>query len=87
MTLIWFVIWFVADRIGEREALLLDPVNVWTGTFPARVGARCGPGGRRAWQDLGDIRPSARDPVIPNNTCSPTRLSGQLKPAREGFRR
>jgi hypothetical protein len=33
MTLIWFVIWFVADRIGDREALLFDPVNVWTGTF------------------------------------------------------
>jgi len=33
MTLIWFVIWFVADRIGDREALLLDPVNVWAGTF------------------------------------------------------
>ena len=33
MTLIWFVIWFVADRIGGREALLFDPVNVWTGTL------------------------------------------------------
>jgi len=33
MTLIWFVVWFVADRIGDREALLLDPVNVWTGAF------------------------------------------------------
>jgi hypothetical protein len=33
MTLIWFVIWFVADRIGDREALLFDPVNVWTGTL------------------------------------------------------
>jgi hypothetical protein len=33
LTLVWFVIWFVADRIGDREALLLDPVNVWAGTF------------------------------------------------------
>ena len=33
MTLIWFLIWFIADRIGNREALLFDPVNVWTGTF------------------------------------------------------
>ena len=33
MTLIWFLIWFIADRIGDREALLFDPVNVWTGTL------------------------------------------------------
>lgn len=30
MTLIWFVVWFVADRIGDNEALLFDPVNGWT---------------------------------------------------------
>ena len=33
MTIVWFVVWFVADRIGDREALLLDPVNVWAGTL------------------------------------------------------
>jgi hypothetical protein len=33
MTLVWFIIWFVSDRIGDREALLLDPVNVWMGTL------------------------------------------------------
>ena len=33
MTLVWLVIWFVADRIGDREPLLLDPVNVWTATL------------------------------------------------------
>jgi hypothetical protein len=33
MTLVWFIVWFVADRIGDREALLLDPVNVWMGTL------------------------------------------------------
>jgi hypothetical protein len=31
VVLIWFVVWFVADRIGDREPLLLDPVNVWAG--------------------------------------------------------
>ncbi len=31
MTLVWLVVWFVADRIGDREPLLLDPVNLWTG--------------------------------------------------------
>jgi hypothetical protein len=33
MTLIWLLIWFVFDRVGDREALLLDPVNVWTATL------------------------------------------------------
>lgn len=33
VTLIWFVIWFLADRIGDREPLLLDPVNVWAATL------------------------------------------------------
>jgi len=33
MTLIWFVIWFVANLIGGHEALLLDPVNGWTATL------------------------------------------------------
>ena len=31
MTLIWFVVWFIADRIGDREPLLFDPVNIWAG--------------------------------------------------------
>jgi hypothetical protein len=31
VTLVWFVIWFVFDRIGDREPLQLDPVNLWTG--------------------------------------------------------
>lgn len=33
MTLIWFVVWVIADHIGDREPLLLDPVNVWTWTL------------------------------------------------------
>lgn len=33
MTFIWFVIWFIWDRIGDREALLFDPVNFWTGAL------------------------------------------------------
>jgi hypothetical protein len=31
MTLLWFVVWFVCDRIGDREPLLADPVNWWLG--------------------------------------------------------
>jgi len=33
VTLVWLVIWFVADRIGDREALLVNPVNLWAGTL------------------------------------------------------
>jgi len=33
MTLIWLVIWFIADQTGGHEPLLLNPVNVWTATL------------------------------------------------------
>jgi hypothetical protein len=33
MTLIWFVVWLVADLIGDKEPLRFDPVNVWTATL------------------------------------------------------
>ena len=33
MTLIWFVVWLVANTIGDNEALTFDPVNIWAGTL------------------------------------------------------
>lgn len=33
MTLIWFIIWFVSDRIGDQESLIFDPVNAWAATL------------------------------------------------------
>ncbi len=33
MTLIWFVIWLIANTIGGHEPLLTDPVNAWMGTL------------------------------------------------------
>ncbi len=33
MTLIWLVIWFIFDLIGDKEPLLLDLANFWTGTL------------------------------------------------------
>jgi hypothetical protein len=33
MTLIWLVIWFIANSVGAHEPLELDPVNGWTGTL------------------------------------------------------
>jgi hypothetical protein len=31
VVLVWFVVWFIADRIGDREELIFAPVNVWAG--------------------------------------------------------
>ena len=33
MTVVWLVIWFIANNVGGHEPLLLDPVNGWTGTL------------------------------------------------------
>jgi len=33
MTLAWFVIWIVANSVGDRAPLLTDPVNIWTGSL------------------------------------------------------
>lgn len=33
MTLLWFVIWLIADLVGDRESLTFDPVNWWAGTL------------------------------------------------------
>jgi hypothetical protein len=33
MTFVWLIVWFIADQVGGREPLLLDPVNGWTATL------------------------------------------------------
>ena len=33
MTLLWFVIWLVADLVGDEEPLVFDPVNGWAGAL------------------------------------------------------
>lgn len=33
MTLIWFVVWLVANTIGDSEPLRTDPVNSWLGAL------------------------------------------------------
>jgi hypothetical protein len=33
MTLIWFIIWLVANTIGGAEPLEADPVNAWAATL------------------------------------------------------
>lgn len=33
MTLIWFIVWVIANFVGTREPLLFDPVNIWAGSL------------------------------------------------------
>ena len=33
MTLLWFVVWLIANNVGGHEPLLLDPVNAWMATL------------------------------------------------------
>jgi hypothetical protein len=33
VTLVWFVVWLVWNLVGDREPLLLDPVNFWAGAL------------------------------------------------------
>lgn len=33
MTIIWFIVWLIADSIGDREPLRFDPVNWWAATL------------------------------------------------------
>ena len=33
MTLLWFIIWFVCNLIGDKEPIELTPVNWWAGTL------------------------------------------------------
>ncbi len=52
MTLVWLVVWFIADRIGGREPLELEPVNLWTGLLVLAIAldlsaAHAGRGARR----------------------------------------
>jgi hypothetical protein len=33
MTLVWFIVWLIANLVGGHEPLLFDPVNAWTATL------------------------------------------------------
>lgn len=33
MTVLWFVIWLIANLVGGDEPLRADPVNAWTATL------------------------------------------------------
>ena len=33
MTLLWFVIWFIWNLVGDEEPLIFNPVNWWAGSL------------------------------------------------------
>ena len=33
MTLIWFIVWIIANNVGAHEPLRFDPVNAWAATL------------------------------------------------------
>ena len=37
MTLIWFIVWLIANTVGGHEPLLFNPVNAWTATLIAAI--------------------------------------------------
>jgi hypothetical protein len=37
MTVLWFLIWLVANNIGANEPLILDPMNAWAATLVLAV--------------------------------------------------
>lgn len=33
MTFVWFIVWLIANNVGDPAPLRLDPVNGWAGTL------------------------------------------------------
>jgi hypothetical protein len=33
MTVLWFIIWLIANNVGEHELLTFAPVNAWAATL------------------------------------------------------
>jgi hypothetical protein len=33
VTLVWFVVWLIANNVGDHEPLIVDPVNWWAGAL------------------------------------------------------
>jgi hypothetical protein len=44
VTLVWFVIWLIWNIVGDKEPLLFDPVNWWTGLLLLAIAVDLGGG-------------------------------------------
>ena len=45
MTVLWFIIWLIANNVGAHEPLAIDPVNAWAATLILAVGLDLGRAG------------------------------------------
>ena len=67
MNVLWFIVWFIANNVGDHKPLLFDPVNAWTATLILAVAldlgaahARGGPSPARK-RDRGCPQHAGRD--------------------------
>ncbi|HZC69675.1 MAG TPA: hypothetical protein VE442_03165 [Jatrophihabitans sp.] len=55
MTLVWFIVWLIANNVGGHEPLLFNPVNAWAATLILAIaldlGAAHARGGQRVTPD------------------------------------
>ncbi|HEX5192071.1 MAG TPA: hypothetical protein VFW09_04650 [Solirubrobacteraceae bacterium] len=59
MTLLWLLMWFVADQIGGHEPLLFNPVNAWTATLILAIALDLGGSHARAGARADKHKPGA----------------------------
>lgn len=38
MTILWFIVWVIANDLGGHEPLLFNPVNGWTASLILAIG-------------------------------------------------
>jgi hypothetical protein len=50
MTILWFIVWLIANLAGGHEPLLLDPVNGWTATLILAIALDLGASHARSGQ-------------------------------------
>ena len=50
MTIIWFIVWLIANNVGGHEPLLFNPVNAWTATLILAIGLDLAAGHARGTQ-------------------------------------
>ena len=48
VTLVWFIIWLIANNVGTHEPLLFNPVNAWTATLILAIALDLGASHARA---------------------------------------
>jgi hypothetical protein len=48
MTIIWFIVWLIANNVGGHEPLLTNPVNGWTATLIVAVALDLGAANARS---------------------------------------